>query len=56
MRIVVVSYSEWIFIILGLKKGGFLAKNGVKIWNFENSKKVPRDNLEIHVVSKFEVG
>ena len=54
MKIVVVSYSEWIFINLGLKNG-FLAENGVKIQNFENSKKKVRDNLEIHVVSKFEV-
>ena len=34
-------------------KTGFLAKNGVKFQNFENSKKNPLDILEIHVVSKF---
>ena len=34
---------------------GFLAENGVKIQIFENLKKVPLDNLEIHVLSKFEV-
>ena len=30
-----------------------MAKNGVEIQNFENSKKVPLDILEKHVVSKF---
>ena len=30
-----------------------MAKIGAKIQNFENSKKVPLDILEIHVVSKF---
>ena len=30
-----------------------MAKNGVKIQNFEKSKKVPLDISEIHVVSKF---
>ena len=34
---------------------GFLAKNGVKIRNFENSRKVPQDNLEVQVVSNFKV-
>ena len=30
-----------------------MGKIGAKIQNFENSKKVPLDILEIHVVSKF---
>ena len=34
-------------------KNVFSAKNGVKNQNFKNSKKVPLDILEIHVVSKF---
>ena len=34
-------------------KNAFLAKNGVKNQNIENSKKVPLDILKIHVVSKF---
>ena len=36
-----------------LKKSQFLTQKGVKIQNFKNSKKVPLDISEIHVVSKF---
>ena len=36
-------------------KTPFLARNGVKIHNFENSKKVPLDILEIHVSSSIPI-
>ena len=40
------------FIIKMVQKNSILTKKGVKIQNFENSKKVPLDISEIHV-SKF---
>ena len=48
----ILQKKSFIFTIFGLKNA-FLAKNGGKIQNFGNFKKVPLDILEIHVVSKF---
>ena len=42
-----------VFSLFWALKNAFLGKIGAKIQNFENSKKVPLDILEIHVVSKF---
>ena len=42
-----------VFSLIWALKNAFLGKIGAKIQNFENSKKVPLDIIEIHVVSKF---
>ena len=51
-----IAFILFVYVIFSLKrsqKKPIFSKIGVKIQNFEKSKKVPRDNLEIQVVSKF---
>ena len=53
MNITLILFVHVIFSSKWSLKHQFLTKKGVKNQNFKKSKKVPLDNLEIHVVSKF---
>ena len=53
MKITLILFVCVIFSSKWSLKNAFLTKKGVKNQNFEKSKKVPLDILEIHVVSKF---
>ena len=53
MKITLILFVCVIFSSKWSLKNAFLTKKGVKNQNFKKSKKVPLDNLEIHVVSKF---